>query len=304
MTLTEALKSLIDAKGLTILKSPMAINILSDYNAFSEHPSSKNILKNFIVEGYLEKIAFFYDNQLPIGDAPQFYLSELHQKLGFRQDVSIYVINSIMNALGYGTPLSSGIQEEGSTPDENKTDLPEEITEELNGGKHMEFKGISLCGSKERVAQALVKMGYKEVDRGDDGVLITGKFAGKDACQILVSSSPHTGQVYSVVVFTPASLNWWGIKADYENIKSMLQKKYGAPSSRTEFFGSPYEEGDGYELTAFSTGNAFFVTKYETAVGEISVCITSDAKLLISYIDKKNGEDHNVAEGLAAEDDL
>lgn len=62
----------------------MALNTLSDYNAFSEHPSFQSIFKNLIAEGYIENIAFFYDNQLQIGYAPQSYLSELYQKLGFR----------------------------------------------------------------------------------------------------------------------------------------------------------------------------------------------------------------------------
>ena len=66
MKLSNALKSLIDAKGLEILKSPLAINILSDYNGFEGYPSSKNILKNVIEEGILDKIAFFYNNQLPL----------------------------------------------------------------------------------------------------------------------------------------------------------------------------------------------------------------------------------------------
>lgn len=48
MTLSHAIKRLVEAKGVSILTSPMAINILSDYNAFCEYPSSKNILKNLV----------------------------------------------------------------------------------------------------------------------------------------------------------------------------------------------------------------------------------------------------------------
>ena len=34
MTLKEAIKTLIDAKGLDVFKTPMSLNILSDFNAF------------------------------------------------------------------------------------------------------------------------------------------------------------------------------------------------------------------------------------------------------------------------------
>lgn len=306
MTLTEAIRSLVEAKGLSILTTPMALNILSDYNVFNDFPSSRNILKNIISEGYLEKIAFFYDNQLPLGDTPQAYLSELYTKLGFRQDVSAYVLNSILEALGYNTGLIVSNSEDAIFTRNSKLpqyDSEMELTE-VNEGNHFEFKGVCINGSANKVANKLIQAGYQEVDRGDDGVLLNGKFAGKDNCQFLVTASPHTGQTYSIAIFTPASLNWWGVKSDYVNMKTMLQKKYGKPISRTEFFSQPYEEGDGYEMTALSTGSACFVTNYSTNLGEVSVCITSNANLLISYIDKTNRDEHNVEETQAAQDDI
>lgn len=113
MNLSQAIKSLVEAKGLNILSSPIILNILSDYKAFDEHPCSKNILRNIISEGYLEKIAFIHDNHLPFGDAPKIYLTELYDKLGLRKDVSAYVINSILEALGYHAelPIESNAQE-------------------------------------------------------------------------------------------------------------------------------------------------------------------------------------------------
>ena len=302
MNLSQAIKSLVEAKGLSILTSPMALNILSDYNAFSEYPSSKNILKNIIGEGYLEKIAFFCDNQLPLGDTPQTYLSEMYMKLGFRQDVAAFVLNSIFDALGYGAPLSIVSNDMGENSIEQPTTTVSSITP--NSGTHFEFKGIVINGSKEDVADALQKQGYEFIDGGEDGILLNGKFAGIDNCQILVNASQHTHQTYSVSVFTPEALTWWSVKADYDRIKEMLRKKYGKPSSSTEFFSDPYNEGDGYELTALSTGNAMFVTSYSSKDGDITLHITHGAQLLITYKDKINGEEHDMAESIAAENDI
>ena len=302
MTLSEAIKSLVEAKSVSILTSPMALNILSDYNAFSEYPSSKNILKNVIYEGYLEKIAFFYDNQLPLGDAPQNYLSEMYMKLGFRKDVTTYVLNSIFEALGYGAPLTVTSDNPESKPSVANSPVNSSIVP--NSGNHFEFKGVVINGSKDEVADALLKQGYGFVDGGDDGILLSGKFAGIDNCQILVNASQHTHQTYSISVFTPEALTWWSVKADYDRIKEMLRKKYGRPSSSTEFFSDPYDEGDGYELTALSTGNAMFVTSYSSKNGNITIHITHGAQLLITYKDKINGEEHDMAESIAAENDI
>ena len=302
MTLSEAIKSLVEAKSVSILTSPMALNILSDYNAFSEYPSSKNILKNVICEGYFEKIAFFYENQLPLGDVPQNYLSEIYMKLGFRKDVTTYVLNSIFEALGYGAPLTVTSDNPESKPSVANSPVNSSIVP--NSGNHFEFKGVVINGSKDEVAEALLKQGYEFVDGGEDGILLNGKFAGIDNCQILVNASQHTHQTLSISVFTPEALTWWSVKADYDRIKEMLRKKYGRPSSSTEFFSNPYDEGDGYELTALSTGNAMFVTTYSSKNGNITILITRGAQLLITYKDKINGEEHDMAESIAAENDI
>ena len=304
MTLKEAIKTLIDAKGLDVFKTPMSLNILSDFNAFEEHPASKNILKNIISEGYLDKIAFFYNNGIPVGDAPNTYATEMYHKLGFRSDISNYVLNAILEALGF-MPISDYVTENDTLVTESGVNsIPASLNVKPNPGNHLEFKGVPINGSKDVVADAVEKMGFTFVDGGDDGALFNGKFAGIDNCQILVSSSPHTKQTYGISIFTPENLNWWGVKAEYDGIKSMLGKKYGRPSECTEFFSDPYELGDGYELTAFSTGNAIYVTKYSTSVGDISVMITQSAQLLISYSDKVNREEHEAAEGLEAQNDI
>ena len=45
MKLQEAIKSIIELKSTSILNNVLVLNILSDYNAFEEIPSSKNVLK-------------------------------------------------------------------------------------------------------------------------------------------------------------------------------------------------------------------------------------------------------------------
>lgn len=164
MTLKEAIKTLIDAKGLDVFKTPMSLNILSDFNAFEEHPASKNILKNIISEGYLDKIAFFYNNGIPVGDAPNTYATEMYHKLGFRSDISNYVLNAILEALGF-MPISDYVTENDTLVTESGVNsIPASLNVKPNPGNHLEFKGVPINGSKDVVADAVEKMGFTFVD--------------------------------------------------------------------------------------------------------------------------------------------
>lgn len=217
--------------------------------------------------------------------------------------MSAYVLNAILYAVGSDTiePVAEQCDKQSNQIFEHTS---VETSIQPNHGKHFEFKGISINGASNTVVRSLERQGYTFVDGGEDGALLTGKFAGFDNCQILVSTSTHTKQTFMVSIFTPQNLNWWGVKADYDRIKELLGKKYGKSVAQTEFFSSPYEEGDGYELTAFSSGNAVFTTKYSDGIGEVSVMITKNARLIISYTDIVNKDEHDKAENIMAENDI
>ena len=61
MPLHEALREVVDREGKEILKDLRLINILDDYKAFEENPSSKFILKSIINEGYSKFILSISD---------------------------------------------------------------------------------------------------------------------------------------------------------------------------------------------------------------------------------------------------
>ncbi len=306
MNLKEALSTLIGGKGINILKTPLSLNILSDYKAFDEHPSSKNVLKAIIEEGYLEKIAFFYENELPLGEAPIQYASEMYHRLGFRSDISTYVLNALLGALGYDEIYDQNSESLSikNTSWQESGNANSQGSIQPNKDSHFEFKGVTIDGSKDIAIEQLKNLGFNLIEDSSDGALFSGKFAGIEDCQILVSVSQHTNKLYCISVITPPRLNWWSIKADYDNTNQMIQKKYGQPIQKTEFFADPYEDGDGYELTALETGNAFFATQYESKHGRIKVFMASNANLYITYEDKSNGDEHEAAEAVQAQNDI
>ena len=221
MNLSQAIKSLVEAKGLSILTSPMALNILSDYNAFNEYPSSKNILKNVISEGYIEKIAFFYDNQLPLGDAPRNYLSELYMKLGFRKDVTAYVLNSIFQALNFAA--TSLLEVENSKDDEVITVTTKSISED----KHIKFHGISLSLTREKICEELEKKGFTVIDQTSKLIEMKGSFIDIDDVEVRLFGRPN-GLVADVSVDIESSM-FCLYQINEEHVLSLLTKKYGTP---------------------------------------------------------------------------
>lgn len=219
MELSNAIKDIIDRFGTKVLPTRQFVNLLDDVGGFKDEPTaSKKVMKGLLIV----VSESFYDNQLPLGDAPHNYLSEMFMKLGFRQDVSAFVLNSILDALGYGTPITVASNDLGN--DLVVPTFPEDSPIIPNSGNHFEFKGVTINGSKDDVADSLQKQGYEFVDGGEDGILLNGKFAGIDNCQILVNASQHNHQTYSISVFTPEALTWWSVKADYDRIKEMLRK--------------------------------------------------------------------------------
>lgn len=219
MTLAEAIKCLVEEKGVSILTSPMALNILSDYKAFSGLPSSKNILKNVISEGFLEKIVFFYDNQLPLGDAPLNYLSEMYMKLGFRKDVTTYVLNSIFQALNFD---AASLLEVVKSEDDGLNTLTTTSTSEDN---HIKFHGISLSLTREKICEELEKKGFTVIERTSKLIELKGSFIDIEDVEVRLFGRPN-GLVADVSVNIESSM-FCLYQINEEHVLSLLTKKYG-----------------------------------------------------------------------------
>lgn len=283
MNLSQAIKSLVEAKGLSILTSPMALNILSDYNAFNEYPSSKNILKNVISEGYLEKIAFFYDNQLPLGDAPQTYLSELYMKLGFRQDVSAYVLNSLLEALDFDALINLN-QEECKIA----SDTSDVINLSTDYSNHISFHGISLSENREKIVDQLLSKGYQVVESNNKLVELTGEYIGLDNAEIRVFGRPNS---YVSEVAVNINNTFFSLyKANEEHVLSLLTKKYGEPIVAIRNY-YDCDEFDGLLLFKNIDENKFEALDYKWNVkgGHIHVT-TIMGSLRIGFVDEINTE--------------
>lgn len=158
--------------------------------------------------------------------------------------------------------------------------------------EHLKFKGIEITGNIDNFANSLVKQGYTTKSLGDkNSRVLSGKFANKD-CNIILLGTPNTNTIWKVVVlFDQEYSSWYSLKSDYKNIKSSFVSKYGNPSNDFHFFSRPYEEGDGYEMTAIKVEKCTYCSFFDVksggiTYGGITVEISKYCSIRVAYEDK------------------
>jgi hypothetical protein len=74
-------------------------------------------------------------------------------------------------------------------------------------------------------------------------------------CDIIILGTPKTNQVCKMVVYTDKQTSFSDLTSIYDIIYTLLESKYGKANDEClDFFKTPYERHDGYEMTAISVG--------------------------------------------------
>ena len=90
-----------------------------------------------------------------------------------------------------------------------------------------------------------------------------------------------TNRLYSAHVIYPCSPDTAISK--YENYRVVLFRRYGMPDTAVEFFEEPYAKGDGKEIEAIRTENAFYFSEWQfedenlasvSILSSLDVCLT------------------------------
>lgn len=161
------------------------------------------------------------------------------------------------------------------------------LTFAVQAQEHMTFKGVSMgCNITTFVSQLKAK-GFTVNYESDNGVVLEGDFAGKSNCKVYVFPTKQNKMVWKVAVRFPEQSSWYSIKSEYHTFKDSYTEKYGKPESY-EFFSSPYEEGDGYEMTAIRVEKCYYVSFFTTEMGTITLEIDIDKCVQVSYEDSIN----------------
>ena len=151
---------------------------------------------------------------------------------------------------------------------------------------HIKFMGIEVSGDYESFKDSLLSKGFTYMSSFETLHKFYGKFAN-EVVTLNVLASPKSKTVCKVIVYFPKRDDWHELKKDYFAKKEMYKSKY--PMDRDyEFFLSPYEEGDGYEMRAVVRDKCRYISFYLAMGGHIIVEIYKTAQLKVVYEDREN----------------
>ena len=306
MKLNEAIKSLVDERGTGVIKSSLFINILNDLGAFQDTIAYKNVLRILISEGYFDKIEFYSNSE------PEKRLScltgninEVERLYGIKNHIAKSVIMSLAYGIGMIDTMPEISPNEPSIAVSNDSDNSISKDNAVNYSDHLCFRDVPIYGDSDGFAKKLIAQGYSVKEHSPSGSwMLNGTFAGISGCDILINNSEFLNSVVSVSVLLPVKNAWFSLKGDYEDLKAKFIKKYGKPENSYEFFTDPYYEGDGYEMSAFTSGNAYFMSSFNVDKGTVLLAILDGNRVIITYTDKEGSEKEESAREKCADFDL
>lgn len=150
--------------------------------------------------------------------------------------------------------------------------------------EHLTFSGITICGSATSFRSSMESKGFISNRTDDDETMMVfaGDFIGKSTELIVVYLTPKTKQVWKVVVYFIEKTSWYDLKNEYNTLKDQVIQKYGNPNADYDFFSSPYDEGDGYEMTGVAVDKCNYAAYWDNG---ISVEISKLKSVKICYED-------------------
>lgn len=159
--------------------------------------------------------------------------------------------------------------------------------------EHLKVKGIPIDGSTTSFIAKLKAAGLKTNARLTEAIgspILEGDFANLSNCKFSFLETSN-GTVCKVLIMSNYITGWFSCKNKYDDLKELLSTKYNVDGVY-EVFKSPYEEGDGYELSAISQEKGLWETYFSCPEGHISISIeasnTKEGYISVIYEDQTN----------------
>ena len=153
-----------------------------------------------------------------------------------------------------------------------------------------QFDGININGSLQSVVNAFKAKDYKFENYFSEGrgAKLVGK-VGYRSVSVYIGATPLTKQVTRVNIYTKEKTDWSSLETEYWELYEILVKKYGEPNEDGHVFLTPYERGDGYEMTAVRANKTAFFGYWENAADNLSIMleISESASVRMVYENKK-----------------
>lgn len=305
MELYNALKKVVELQTEDILKDVKLINILSDFKAYDDIPSSKYLLKYMINEGLMANLLYEYKTQSDVSILIGTHSKLLSDTYGYKDYLASYVIDCIAFSLGWINEIPSiNKQSKNESSENTEAPIPPQIVDD--GHSHLTFRQLPITGDIYAFINNMESFGYKvEMPYSNEYcvAIMKGQFAGINNCQVIVVSTPRTKIACRVVISLPEEQVWFKLISQYNEFKEKLTKKYGKPQSY-EFFSDPYSEGDGYEMTALAVEKCNYASYFDDNDGTIVVRLNKEGSVGIVYEDKYNSNLGETERNSIANEDL
>lgn len=156
----------------------------------------------------------------------------------------------------------------------------------LQASGHIKFMGLEVSGNYEIFKESILSKGFKYINSFESLHRFYGKFAN-EIVTLNILTSPITKTVCKVIVLFPEKKDWRELKKDYFAKKEMYKSKYPLDKDY-EFFSSPFEDGDGYEMRAVVRDKCRYVSFFLAMGGHITLEIDKTAQLKVVYEDREN----------------
>ena len=177
----------------------------------------------------------------------------------------------------------------------------------VSAQEHMSFRGVPLDGSLEDCMNALEEKGFHRVTDWDLRNVLGSLFGEDEQPQSIKKYLPdrmkgtftnqdvtlylHTTQqsknVYAITVTYERQSYWSELKAQYDNLKALLVKKYGEPTKVTETF-SEGNVSDSEALYELRGDRCTWESLFESKKGEVILYLSKEQCLCVKYIDRQN----------------
>ena len=136
-------------------------------------------------------------------------------------------------------------------------------------------------GTSIEQVESILRDRNLEVFRANEYISTLAYYEGEKA--LIVFMFNRINRFYSGNVIYASA----GIEAieKYQNYRLVLFRRYGMPDMGIESFAEPYKKGDGREVEAISTENAFYFTEWQFQDNCLaSVSILNNLDICLSFI--------------------
>ena len=150
------------------------------------------------------------------------------------------------------------------------------------------FDGISVSGDLPTAVAKFKAKGYTLKKYFENGAIMNGK-VGYRNIELFIFITPKSKKIFKFTVYFEEQTSWSSLKDDYEKYYVLLKDKYGDPDSEYSFFTTPYEAGDGYEMTAVQLEKATFSSYWlKRSNTTIALSISKYKQVELSYENDTN----------------